>query len=538
MKKILAALICLVMILSLCAACGGGTSETGTTAAEPAEQSGTEAAPAAAPAEAGEKNTAVTIGYVTNHYPAYPSSANYDDFIIQGMVYDKLFDVDDETGEYVARLLESYEWTDDVTLHMVLKDGVTFNDGKPMTMEDVLFSMKNYIDQGRTTDKYEYYSRIDFDKCVISDDGMELDLVYFEPYGPALRTLNFSVMEKEFTEAHPDTDEVWYSAPVGSGPYAITDYVKDSYVVFTLREDYWDTSRSFDATEITLKFYKDESAMYMDYQAGNIDVAYGITATTVSSIQDANGAQGTVTLVPDNDILYLHLNEDKEILSNPKVREAIAHALNYEFITEVCYGVMGTPATSHFASGFDAYVEHEPYSYDPELSKQLLAEAGYNAGDITLQWISPDFPPEPLIGETVQALLADVGINVTVQSYELATALGYHLDGTTDISDSHTMGGNPVKEPDNSLSSFYENGAFTAFSISDPEYNEYYYAGLNSVDEAERWEAYKKLDAWLWDNYMAIPVCEINSAIAYNARIAEFPASAIGRSCLGSLKLA
>ncbi|MGM9614899.1 MAG: ABC transporter substrate-binding protein [Oscillospiraceae bacterium] len=526
MKRILALLLCLVMVCSL-AACGSGSSSgSGSAAAEATTQT------------TGTDSTAVTIGYVTTHYPAYPSSANYDDFIIQGMVYDKLFDVDDETGEYVARLLESYEWTDDVTLHMVLKDGIYFNDGKQMTMEDVLFSMQNYIIQGETTDKNEYYSRIDFDKCVISDDGMELDLVYAAPYGPALRTLNFSVMEKEFTEAHPDTDEVWYNSPVGSGPYEITDCVKGSYVVFTLREDYWDTSRTFDATEITLKFYTDESAMYMDYQAGNIDVAYGITATTVASIQAANGAQGSVTLVPDNDILYLHLNEDDEILSNPLVREAIAHAIDYEYLTEVAYGVMGTPATSHFASGFDAYVEHEQYTYDPELSMQLLEQAGYKAGDITLSWISPDMAPEPLIGETVQAFLAQIGITVNVQSYQLATALGYHLSGETDISDSHTMGGNPVKEPDNALSSFYENGAFTAFSISEPEYNEYYYAGLNNVEEDARWEAYKKLDAWLWDNYLAIPVCEINSAIAYNSRIASFPASAIGRSCLGSLKLA
>ena len=524
MKKTLAWLLCLAAVLSLLAGCGGGSDKAADTAA--------------APAADGEKSTAVTIGYVTSHYPAYPSSANYDDFIIQGMVYDKLFDVDDETGEYVARLLESYEWTDNVTLHMVLKDGITFNDGKTMTMEDVLFSMKNYIDQGETTDKYPYFTKIDFDKCVVSPDGKTLDLVYAEPYGPALRTLNFSVMEKEFTQAHPDTDEVWYSEPVGSGPYKITDYVKDSYVTFTLRDDYWDSSRSFDADEITLKFYTDESAMYMDYQAGNIDVAYGVGATTVASVQAAGGAQGTVTLVPDNDVLYLHLNEDDEILSNPKVREAIAHALDYEYITEVAYGVMGTPATSHFAAGFDAYVYHEPYSYDPDLARQLLEEAGYSGGEITLQWISPDMNPEPLVGETVQAFLNDVGINVTVQSYELATALGYHLSGETDISDSHTMGGNPVKEPDNALSSFYENGAFAAFSISDPEYNSYYYAGLNSVEEADRWAAYKKLDAWLWDNYMALPVCEINSAIAYNARIAEFPASAIGRSCLGSLKLA
>lgn len=309
-------------------------------------------------------DTAVTIGYVANHDPAYPSSPNFDDFIQQGMIYDKLFDVDDETGEFVTRLLESYEWTDETTLHMVLKDGITFNDGTTMTMEDVLFSLQNYM-AAPTTDKNQYYAHIDFDASVISEDGMTLDLVWKDAYGPALRTLNCSIMEKAFTEEHiEDTDEIWYTAPVGSGPYVVKECVKDSYVVYELREDYWDTSRTFDATEITLKFYTDESAMYMDFAAGNLDVIYDISAEIAANIE-ADPSLGTVSLTPDNDVVYIQINEDKEILSDPLVREAIAYALDMEYITDVCYGALGTPATSHFASGFDAYVEHELYPYDP-----------------------------------------------------------------------------------------------------------------------------------------------------------------------------
>ena len=482
-------------------------------------------------------DTAVTIGYVIPHNPAYPSSPNFDDFIQQGMIYDKLFDVDDETGEFVSRLLESYEWTDDVTLHMELKDGITFNDGTVMTMDDVLFSMQNYM-AAPTTDKNQYYAHIDFDASVVSGGGKVLDLVWTSPYGPALRTLNCSIMEKAFTEEHiEDTDEVWYTAPVGSGPYVVSECVKDSYVVYTLREDYWDTSRTFDAKTITLKFYTDESAMYMDYVAGNLDVIYDVSGEVVQNIE-ADPSLGTVALVPDNDVVFIQINEDNEILANPLVRQAIAYALDMEYITDVAYGALGTPATSHYASGFDAYVEHELYPYDPDKAVELLAEAGYGPGDINIKWISPQNPPEPQIGEAVQALLSMIGINVTVETPEFATALGSHLEGITDISCQHTMGGNPTMEPDNTLSAIYENAAFKAFSISEPEFNELYYAGLNTTDDEARWDAYRQLDAWLWDNFMTLPVCEVNKAIVYNTRIASFPASAVGRSCLGSLKLA
>lgn len=537
MKKYLALLLALAMMLAL-AACGSAPAEEATTAEAPAAaETGTAEAPAA-PAAPAEKSTEVTIGVVDTHYPAYPSSAADDDFVCSGMVYDKLFEVDDFTGEYVSYILDSYEWLDDVTFTMTVKDGIFFSDGKQLTAEDVLFSLQNYILQGETTDKYQYYSQINFDACTISDDGMTVTIVYKSPYGPALRTLNCPVMQKEFTEAHPSSDMIWFTDPVGSGPYAITDMVQDSYVEFSLREDYWDTSRTFDATKITLKFYSDESAMYMDYQAGNLDVIYNIGATTVESIEAAGGAQGTIQYYPDNDVLYLHLNEDNPVLADPLVREAIAHALDMEYITDVAYGALGELATGHYPTTFDAYVAHEGYEYDPELAVELLEQAGYKSGDIVIDWVSPDLPPEPQIGEAVQALLSQVGITVNVQTYELATALGYHLGGETDISCSHTMGGNPTKEPDNALSSFYDKGAFASFSISDPQYNEYYYNGLYSVDEETRWENYRNLDQWLYDNYMVLPVCEVMKAVAYNDRIASFDQSALMRSCLGSLKLA
>lgn len=328
MKKYLASLLALVMCLSLLAACGdpGGATSGAPGSNPPASQ-------AIDPDKQG--STAVTIGYVGGHYACYPSSANSDDFIQQGMVYDKLFEVDDNTGEYTSRVLSSWEWADDQTLVMTLKDGITFSDGKQMTAEDVLFSIRNYIDQGETTDKYQYFQYIDFDASTISEDGMTLTLVYQFPYGPAERTLNCSIMQKEFTQAHDNADQIWYTGPVGSGPYEITDCVQDSYVTFTLRDDYWNTDYTYDATEITLRFYTDETAMYIDYQAGNLDAMYGVGTTVASQVEAANGGQGSVQYVSNNDVAFIMLNEDNEYLADPAVREAIACALDMTYITDV-----------------------------------------------------------------------------------------------------------------------------------------------------------------------------------------------------------
>ena len=526
MKKILAALLCIAAILSLLAGCGGGN------ATAPAADNN------AAPAADGEKNTSVTIGYVGGHYACYPSSAISDDFIQAGVIYDRLFEVDDDTGEYTSRVLESYEWTDDQTLVMTLKDGITFSDGKKMTAEDVLFSIRNYIDQGETTDKYQYFQFIDFDNSVVSDDGMTLTLKYQFPYGPAERTLNLSIMEKEFTEAHENSDPIWYTGPVGSGPYVVTDCVQDSYVTFTLREDYWDTSRTYDATEITLKFYSDETAMYMDYQQGNLDVLYGIGNTVASQIEAAGGSQGTVQYISNNDVSFVILNEDNPYLADSAVREAIACTLDMGYIMDVAYGKLGTEAKSHYAATFDCYSEHEGYTVDVEKAKQLLAGAGYAEGDISLAWVCPDLAPQPQVGEAIQAQLSQIGINVSVESYDLPTALGMYIEGKSDIMMMTVNGGNPTREPYQSLSAFASGAPFVCMSIEDPTYNGYLEIGLNSVDNDTRWSAYKQADDWLYENYNAIPICETLSAVAYNSRIASFNQSALGRGSLGAVKLA
>lgn len=83
--------------------------------------------------------------------------------------------------------------------------------------------------------------------------------------------------------------------------------------------------------------------MYIDYQAGNLDAMYGVGTTVASQVEAANGGQGSVQYVSNNDVAFIMLNEDNEYLADPAVREAIACALDMTYITDVAYGLLGTP---------------------------------------------------------------------------------------------------------------------------------------------------------------------------------------------------
>ena len=535
MKKILALVLALVLALGL-VACGNGDKPVETN--NPNSNAPANNSPVIDPTT-GEKDTTVVLGTTAADYSCNPTSSYDSDFMKQGMVYDRLFEVDSVTGEYGSRILASYEWTDNRTLHMTLKEGITFSNGETMTMDDVMYTIEAFT-SASTTDKNAYLSMLDMaaTKASISADKMSMDLVYASDYGPALNTLNFSIHCASFASQHPETDDIWFTAPVGSGPYVISDYVADAYVTFTLREDYWCADYTYDATEITLKFYTDENAMFIDYQAGNLDAMINVSGTVAEQVSK-DASLGKVQLYNDNNTIILILNEDNQTIQDPVVRQAITMAIDREYIAEVCKGILGEAATDLWAKTFDCYVDRSAdLQCDPVAAKKLLEDAGYAPGQIVLNWVSPDQPPEPLIGECVQAMLNEIGITVNVNTYDLPTALGMHVTGGTDISNLTCMGGNPTREPDSFISSFNAGAQFVSFSIEGEEYNSYYDAGMNNTDAATRIAAYQNCAKWLIDNDLIVPLIETSSAIVYNGRIADFPQATVGRSCLGDLKLA
>lgn len=536
-KKILSAFLAALMVVSL-AACGstGASSSADVSGGASGDSSSTGVSSVKS---ANDGTSTVTVGYVGTHDSSYPSSSTSNDLITNMLVYDKLFEVDDYTGDYTSRVLNSWEWQDDVTLVLNLKDGIYFSDGNQMTGQDVLFSLQNYMRNGGVgTDKGAYYQYIDFDKSYVADDNMTVYVVWTQEYGPALRTLDCPIMEKDFTEAHDETDEIWWTGPVGSGPYEVTDCKIDSYVTFSLRDDYWDSADySYDPTEITIKYYNDENAMYVDYQTGILDVIYNISDTVCQQIEDA-GDQGAVDYVSNNDVTMLALNSSEGACTDIAVREAIAYALDMDSIMDVAYGNLATTADSHVGKNFDCYSSHDNYSYDPDKAKQVLEDAGYSDGDITLKFLTTSDTIQTRIAEAVQGYLAEVGINVEINSYDLGTFLSILMEGGNDMCLQTINGGNPTCEPEVSLGFICSTGFVTPQTITYQDVIDAATTGQSSVDEDERNAAYKEADDLMYEYYLMLPICETQSAYAYNnSRITSFDQSSVGRSCLGSMKL-
>lgn len=532
MKKLISLLLALAMLFAL-AACGGTSGDQGGSAAEaPADN-----APAAEEASDGLKE--LVIGYVGNYNTMCPSTGLSDvsEVLVYRMIYDQLFEVNDETMETESRVLaEPMEWVDENTVKLTIKPGITFADGTEMTAEDILCDLQMYVTNGFT--EIGYYSIIDFDASHV-EDTYTLYIVYTEKNASAITRLAIPIVSKAFYETHPDGDDAWWAGDVnGSGPYQVTDYALDEYIVLEKRADYWDTSVSYDADKVTIKYYADGTAMLADLDNGNIDVALGLDTNMIDTLKSTAADNIAIETMSANDVYKVVFGGTSPLVEDINVRLAVVHAVNWAELATAAFGNCGVEAKSHFASTFDCYTEHEGYEYDPELAKQYLADAGYAEGELTLRFLAND-ATGTAIGELMQAYLAEAGINLEVDSMELATAFGYFMGSSEpgyDLATKSQPGGNPYRDPYDDF--FLPSSPMIMMHINDEEYVELQ-AGANQIlDDEARNAQYVAIDDHLYDIVQMIPAAELLTGYAYNTDVvAGVQICSVGKGNLANIDL-
>ena len=327
-KKILSSLLAASMLLGILSACGGDSSSTAGSAA----QSGAETA-------ASSGNT-LTVGMMAD-------SAGFDPAESQGspigmsLVYDTVVRMD-VNGQLQPCLATDWEWTDDTTVVLTIRDGVKFSNGDPLTPEDVLFTFRHFTEGSATYASDTGYDNIDFDNCSV--DGMKLTIKLKEPDVLFIeRMVSFrwsSVVSQKLGQM--TEDEIW-SSPVGTGPYTCVENVSGSYATFKRNEDYWGDKPA--AEEITIRYYAEETTMMIDLETGAIDIAVGLSDNNAKRLENGE-AKGQCKIVPSGDMILFTMPEYVDVFQDINVREAVAHALNVEQLTKISMGELGKPATS------------------------------------------------------------------------------------------------------------------------------------------------------------------------------------------------
>ncbi len=520
-KRILALLLALCMVFAI-AACSSdkdtGTKDTGTTTGgDTTKPAGDTTKPtdgdAAQPdASSGEKDTTLVIGDVNAPNTFDVTGRQYAHW--ETMVFDTLvFSKPD--GTIVPGIAKEWEYTDETTLVLHLRDDVFCTNGEQIKASDCLWSLHFWATNTSQASGMQAY---DFENSYCEDD-YTLVLKFSKPYGPGINAMVTYYMWNEEWATNASGDD-WWGAPNGSGPYKLVENVDGAYCSFELKDEYWGDMP--EVTFVTYKYYSEPATMLIDLENGDIDIAVDVQASDAERIManpDDYPALGWEKreLV---DQMNLFLCDYVEYFQDKNVREAVVLALNNAEIATGMYGQLWVPATSVMPAGIEYHVDVDIPEQNIERAKELMAASAYpNGFDLRLVVTTG----QDLAATVVQAQLAQIGINVNVETYDPGTAVPMMQKGEVDLSLRVGMGGASFRDGAQGINDVFAYGStMRATMQDDPEFNEHYDGALYTVDSEKRAENYKWMQEWLIDEYHVYPICERCVFVAWDkAKVAS-----------------
>ncbi len=314
-------------------------------------------------------------------------------------------------GTVSPLLAESWEVSPDLrTYTFKLRQGVKFHNGEPFNAAAVKFSFeragaeKSTNKDKRTFASMEAVRAVDDNTIVIINKELDPDFLFL--MGQATSII-----------VEPKSAATNATAPVGTGPYKLQNWVKGSSV--TLAK--WDGYRNASAIKMktaTFRFISDPAAQIAAMLAGDVDVFQRITPRSVPQFKTNPRFQ--VVVAGSRAKTILAMNNAKKPLNDVRVRRAIAAAIDRKAVIQGAGDGYGAPIGSHYVPGAFGYVDTTGVNpFNIEKSKALLKEAGIT----TPLELTMTLPPPPYArqgGEVIAAQLAKVGINVKLQNVEWA----------------------------------------------------------------------------------------------------------------------
>ncbi|MBO28269.1 MAG: ABC transporter substrate-binding protein [Rhodobacteraceae bacterium] len=371
------------------------------------------AAAAAVLASAGfaqQSDITVALQLEPPHLDPTSAAAGAIDSVLYSNVFEGLTRFSSD-GSIVPGLAESWEISDDgLTYTFKLREGVKFHDGTTMDAEDVKFSLDRINAEDSANAQKALYSAIS-EVNVIDPTTVEIKLS--EPNGNML----FNLAWGDAVIVAPESIEGIKQTPVGTGAFKFDSWTQGDRIELSRNPDYWGEPAKLD--NVTFKFISDPTAAFAAVMAEDVDVFSGFPAPENLPQFEAD-ARFQVLVGSTEGETILAMNNKVAPFDDPKVRQAVAHAIDRQAIIDGAMFGYGTPIGTHFAPHNPAYVDLTGQSaHDPEKARALLAEAGYPDGfETTLHLPPPSYARRG--GEIIAAQLAEVGIDAKITNVEWA----------------------------------------------------------------------------------------------------------------------
>ncbi|MGM0555358.1 MAG: ABC transporter substrate-binding protein [Myxococcota bacterium] len=336
-----------------------------------------------------------------------------------GIHHAGLVSVDTESGEPELELAESIERKSSTHYEIVLKKGLTFHDGEPLTAEDVEYTLME-LDSDTVNSPYAGTTRRIKAFEVVDDRRIRIELE--EPYAPFLSDLAIGIVPKHLCGGEPQCPE----QSVGAGPFKFARQEGDKLFVFEKFDDYVGGAPQLD--RVIFKAVEDDNTRLLALLGNTAHlVQNAVQPLMLPVVEKADKLE--MKSAPSFKYTYLGLNLEHEILDDVKVRRALAHGIDRDAIVEYKFQGYARLSSGMLAPNHWAY---EPdvrrYDYDPERAKELLDEAGFPDPDgdgpqmrFELEFKVSASKFRKSVADLIAHQLARVGVGIKVRAYEWGT---------------------------------------------------------------------------------------------------------------------
>ncbi|WP_099022282.1 ABC transporter substrate-binding protein [Mycolicibacterium palauense] len=463
-------------------------------------------------ADTGEQIPTITValpGSLSNLYVGQESGIlNY---YVASIAQEGLVSLDD-TGRVQPGLAEKWEQPDDTTYVFELRNDVKFQDGTPLTPEDVVFSLEQARDETASPGFTGLLAGVD---TIEQTGDEEVTIRLAKPDAAFTKNMSTAgtafITSKAFWEKNQGKVGTPSALLLGTGPYKVTEFVPDSHVSFE-RADTW-RGPAPAVQNIRVNFIPDESTRLVAAQSGDLDMAFNVPLAQATQWEKLKTMR--VDYVSDLSYVGLYFNPNIAPFDDPKVRETFAHALDRSAFVDKLLRGHGEVATAimtpeSLVSTLPADQAREElatvpqWDFDTKAARAALAASSHPNGFET-EILTPNTGPQ--LGKAAQALaqqLGDLGITLNVREVPIEEWLA-SLDASSD----HGVGlmwyfstsGDPAELPNYLLGagnpSGYANPAITdlldrANAESDPT------ARIDLLLQAETLQARDAINVPLW----------------------------------------
>ena len=424
-----------------------------------------------------------------------------------------------ETGiTYLPMLAKSWEWEDDNTLVFHLREGIHFSDGSPCTADDCVFTYEKALQP----DSY-VHGLLSLVTGVEARDDLTF-VIHTSSYSNEIYSniagKPMSILSREAYES--GMEEPWL---IGTGPYKLAGRVEGQYTTFERVENYWgegyDTGDEYGwviapgvAGQISFQPILEPISRVAALQNGEIDVCIDPPTTELQFLED--DAAVTVLEAPGTRLFYFGFNCEKEPFNNKTLRQAVSCAIDKDTILQVVLAGKGLTQDTVLNRGVWSFY-NEPdlgaYTYDVERAKELMKEAGYEPGQLTVDLYAANDDPYKTIAPIIMANLAQIGINVNIVSLDQATLKSECQAGNHQM---FLWRWNVIDRLDEVYTELFATGLASNYHhFSDPHVDEQAVEILTQKDADVRMQESIELQKYLAEECPQVPLYVANLVIAY-----------------------